>query len=86
MPNLVKEKLLDEIAYILDHIVNNNTNSEKFNKTKLNLIKKIYDIFKNKKSEIEKNKNRINLSTINNKELEKLSSDFQKIFFFFSKR
>ena len=57
---------------------------DKYNETILNLIKKIYYIFINKKIEIEKNKNIINFSTINDKELENKVDELQKKFYSFS--
>ena len=84
LPEIVKKDISIEINYILSHIDFEKQDWVKFNETKLNLIKKIYDLFKNKKIEIEKNKNILNLSTINYKELNKEVDKLQKKFYSFS--
>ena len=84
LPEIVKKEISIEIEYILHHMDIENQDWTKFNETKLTLIKKIYDLFIKKKFEIEKNKNRLNLSTINDKELNKKVDDLQKKFYSFS--
>jgi hypothetical protein len=63
-PETITNKISGKINYILNNLPYGKNNPNLFNETKLNLIKDIYKIFKNKKEEIEKNNNAINLLDI----------------------
>ena len=70
-PEEVKCLISNEIYYILNNLPYGNNDPNKFNKMKLDLIIKIYNIFKNKKKEIENNDSYINLSQVNLDEIKK---------------
>ena len=82
--NFPKEILISlegEIDYILDFIKNQKNNWSEFNLNKYNLIQKIYDIFKNKRKEIQRNNNLIDLSRIPQKDLNKKVEELKNKFY-----
>ena len=64
-PDSIKAILKEKIDYILNNIPFGKNDPDKFNETKLDLIKDIYAIFKSKKEEIQNNNSTINLLDIN---------------------
>ena len=85
LPEEIKKQISNEINYILKYIDAEKVDWVQFNEKKLNLINKIYEIFINKKREIEGNNNTISFSLIDYKDLYSKIGKLQKEFFFIPK-